>query len=297
MNKIQIVTSDGNGAWNRLETNARLSFEKCYVTELNGRGLIYANYPINYRAEHCCLQHSILVHLGRESNSTKEVDDRVRQKNINYGNISIIPAEANHWEQSQSDLETLVLTIDPDFLNRFAREKIDTNLIELKPTFAQTDILIQSIALGIKTELEREQRDRVYVESLFQTLSLHLLKNYCYKEYHSQKAKNGLPPYRLKQAINYINCNLAENIKTYEIAKMLNLSQYYFCRLFRESTGIPPYRYIIQQRISKAKSLIRENKLSLLDIAIECGFSSQSQMTHHFRKLVGVTPKVYRDRL
>lgn len=86
-------------------------------------------------------------------------------------------------------------------------------------------------------------------------------------------------------------------IKISDLAKLLDISQYYFCRLFRESTGVAPYRYVIQQRISKVKALIKENKLSLSDIALECGFSSQSQMTHHFGKLVGVTPKTYRDRL
>ena len=93
-----------------------------------------------------------------------------------------------------------------------------------------------------------------------------------------------------------INNNIDKSIKVRDVTKLLVISQYYFCRLFRESTGITPYRYVIQQRVSKAKRLITENKMSLLDITFECGFSSQSQMTHHFHKLVGVTPKVYRDR-
>lgn len=298
MDKPQVVAVDWHDDQNWFEINAKLFFEKRYVTELDGRGLIHAGYSTHEYAEHCYLQHSILVYLGSEDNSLRKIGDTLHKENINYGDIAIVPAGVNHWKQSGSDVsEMIVLTIEPNFLSRIARENINTNSIELKPTFAQTDTLIQSIALNIKAELDRLKSDRVYVESLFQALLLHLLKNHCHKEYYPQQAQNGLPPYKLRQAINYINHNLAENIKTCDLAQMLGLSQYYFCRLFRESLGIPPYRYVIQRRISKAKVLIRENQLPLSDISIECGFSSQSQMTHHFRKLVGVTPKVYRDRL
>lgn len=297
MNKLQIVTV----GWDNdkyFGKNAKLFFETQYPTELDGRGLIHASYCDRDYAEHCYLQHSVVVYLADEDNSIRKIGDTVQKEKINYGDVAIIPAGVNHWQRSQSDIsEMIILTIEPHFLNRLARDNVNANLIELKPTFARADILIQSIALNLQAELKQKQCDRVYIESLYQALLLHLIKNHCHKEYNPQKALNGLPPYKLKQTINYINCNLAENIKTYEIAKMLGFSQYYFCRLFRQSTGIPPYRYIIKQRISKAKILIKKNKLCLLDIAIECGFSSQSQMTHHFRKLVGVTPKVYRDRL
>ena len=71
----------------------------------------------------------------------------------------------------------------------------------------------------------------------------------------------------------------------------------YFCRMFSASTGISPYQYVLKQRVAKTKDLLKNSKLPLADIAYECGFSSQSQMTQHFRKQVGVTPKVYRNKL
>ncbi|MEO1672235.1 MAG: AraC family transcriptional regulator, partial [Cyanobacteria bacterium J06631_2] len=81
------------------------------------------------------------------------------------------------------------------------------------------------------------------------------------------------------------------------VARLIDVSQYYFCRSFRTSMGVSPYKYVIQQRIAKAKNLIASSKLPLAEIAYDCGFSSQSQMTQHFRKCVGVTPKVYRNQL
>ena len=295
MEKAKIVTVD----WNRKKVFNRLNinpfFEKCYPTGLYGVSSIHVSHPTCEYPEHCFLQHSIVVYLKSEHHSLRKIGDFIQAENISFGDIAIIPAYVTHWQRIESEVsEVIILTIEPDLLSRIAREKIKANSIELKPTFARPDTLIQSIVLNIKTELDSRTRDRVYVESLFQALSLHLLKQYCIKEYSPQPTARGLPPYKLKQAINYIDRNLDENIKIKDVAKLINISQYYFCRLFRESTGIAPYRYVIQQRISKAKALIRENQLSLSDISIECGFSSQSQMTYHFRKLVGTTPKVYR---
>ena len=105
----------------------------------------------------------------------------------------------------------------------------------------------------------------------------------------------GLPKYKLKQATDYIDTHLNENIKVFDLANIVNISQYYFCHLFKQSTGISPYQYIIQQRIAKAKKLLKQRKLSLVEVALECGFTSQSQMTQHFRRCVGLTPNVYRN--
>ena len=280
------------------QLNAKPSFEKCYLTGLYGRRLIHANYPTYQNFKHCFLQHCILVSFKEKFSFLRKVGNFIKAENVSVGEIAIIPAYTNYWSRIESQVsEVIILSIEPDLLNCIAYEKLGANLIELQPTLARADTLIQSIALNIKADLDSQTSDRVYVESLFQALSMHLLKNYCTKKYFTKQTTSGLPPYKLKQAIDYIDRNLDENIKIKDVANLIGISQYYFCRLFRESTGIAPYRYVIQQRIFKAKALVRKNQLSLSDIAIECGFSSQSQMTHHFRRLVGTTPKVYRDRL
>ena len=297
MEQQKIVTVSWNGNKVFGKSNVRPSFEKCYLTGLYGRRLIHASQLAHEHLQHCCWQHCIVVYLKSEANSLRD-DNAIKANNASMSEIAIIPAHTNYWQKTKSEVsEVIILAIEPDLLSRLAREKIQSNSIELKPTLEQTDVLVQSIALNLKMELDSLTSDRIYMESLFQTLLMHLIKNYCDRADYPQRTAGNLPPYRLKQAIDYIERHLDENIKIKDVARSIGISQYYFCRLFRQSTGISPYRYIIQQRILKAKTLIEENRLSLSDIALECGFSSQSQMTHHFRKLVNTTPKVYRDRL
>lgn len=186
--------------------------------------------------------------------------------------------------------------IEPQLISTIAHETVYDEKVELISTFARPDPLIQHLALNLHANLNSSNYDRLYAESLFHALSMHLLRYYATCQF-TFKEYTGVPPYKLRQAINYINDNLDQKIKLGDVAKLIDISQFYFSHLFKESMGIAPYQYVIKQRVEKAKELIKQNQLPLAKIALECGFSSQSQMTRHFRRSVGVTPKVYRDRL
>ena len=106
-----------------------------------------------------------------------------------------------------------------------------------------------------------------------------------------------LPKSNLQRALDYIQAHLDQKIRLDEIASEIGMSQFYFCRWFRQSMGIAPYQYVIQQRIERAKTLIKRHELSLVEIAFECGFSNQSHLIHHFKKQIGMTPSQYRQQL
>ena len=81
-----------------------------------------------------------------------------------------------------------------------------------------------------------------------------------------------------------------------EIASQLNISQYHFCDLFKQSMGIAPYKYVLQQRVERAKQLLKkEPEKAIVEIALECGFANQTHFHKHFRKHTGMTPKTYRE--
>ena len=245
-------------------------------------------------------EHHVLCLVIDKVESERKLNGVYQREKQNYGSVIIVPAKVEHWTAWKSTGRFILLSFTPQVLAKIAPETIYTDKIELLPTFAkpEPDRVITSIGMGIKQQLESDPDDcDFYVEHLKNALLAHLLKNYCTVKHSLKNIGNGLPPYKLKQAINYINDNLDQQIKLNDIAELVDISQYYFCRLFHDSTGVSPYKYVIQQRVARAKNLIKNSKLSLVDIAYECGFSSQSQMTQHFRKCVGVTPKVYRNKL
>jgi AraC family transcriptional regulator len=106
--------------------------------------------------------------------------------------------------------------------------------------------------------------------------------------------EDGLSREKLAQAMEYIDVHLGEDLSLSAIANNLNMSQYYFCRLFKRSTGISPHQYLIQQRIERAKQLLKRPELTVTAVALQCGFSGQSHFAKHFRKQTGLTPQQFR---
>ncbi|NEQ26925.1 MAG: helix-turn-helix transcriptional regulator, partial [Microcoleus sp. SIO2G3] len=89
---------------------------------------------------------------------------------------------------------------------------------------------------------------------------------------------------------------LAQEISLNAIADYLGISRYYFCRQFKQSTGLSPHQYVIQQRVERAKQLLLQGKMSIANVAQVCGFTHQSHLNRHFKRLTGVTPKTLLKR-
>jgi YesN/AraC family two-component response regulator len=101
--------------------------------------------------------------------------------------------------------------------------------------------------------------------------------------------------YRLKSTISFINDNLDQDINLELLSGAIGMNPSYFCRIFQQEIGYSPYQFIIRQRIAKAKTLLQDRKLSITDIALQCGFASHSLLDRHFLKIVGMTPKNFRN--
>lgn len=90
-----------------------------------------------------------------------------------------------------------------------------------------------------------------------------------------------------------ININAASDEIT-EIAQMLQMSPYYFSRLFKQSTGLTPHQYLLKCRIEQVKQLLKTTDLSLATVATQVGFVDQSHLARHFKRQVGILPSQFR---
>lgn len=99
---------------------------------------------------------------------------------------------------------------------------------------------------------------------------------------------------RTAPVIRYIRKNYAQSLSITELAKLINVCNDYFIRIFKKEHGQTPSSYIINFRITEALNLLYENKYSISDIAALTGFSSAGYFTKIFKEKLGVSPLKYR---
>lgn len=261
----------------------------------DGVGSIYycRNATAKTIPEHDHSNHALLISLSGTTWLNMPSNGYHQLQKLSVSGIAITPATVMHSALIDEGSEFIILYLNPEFVIRSAYG-LARHQSPLKPLLLQTDPLIYSIGTTLKTEIELSGCDRLYTESLFNTLSAHLLKRYTTHRKPLQ-ACNRLSSQKLNDAIDYIDTHLSDVIQLEDLANVLNISRYHFCHLFKQSFGITPYQYILQHRVERAKQLLQQQELSLVEVALACGFANQSHFTKHFRQQTGSTPKRYRQ--
>jgi AraC family transcriptional regulator len=300
MSETQPLTVDFTQEDDVLQILPRPSLRSSESLGWNGIYIQQHQQPVWETPEYVHTKHMLLVHSPNQTfQGERWFDGRRQQEQFGNGNnVVIVPATVLHKANWNQESPFSLLFLAPDRLIQVARESIATERVELIPHYAMHDRFIDQIGRSLTAELETNQlNSRLFADSLTIALSIHLLRHYSDLQQPLREDTGGLPQRKLQQAIAYINEHLAEDLSIVVIADELDMSQYYFSRLFKQSMGVSPYQYVMQQRIERAKYLLRTTSLSVAAIAVQVGFSNQNQLTAQFRKFMGTTPSSYRKNL
>ena len=268
--------------------------------EAGWEGIHFAHYrqPTHEVPSCCFAQHIINIHVGH-SPARLTLKGHFQNEYYGTGDLGILPAgQPSPLTWCNGEAEFINLYLEPARFARIASESVEIDCVEIISQVKIRDPLIQQIALELKTELESGGVDsRLYAESMATALSAHLLRRYSTKQVVIRDYTGGLPKYKLREAIAYINDHLDRNLSLAELAALVQMSPYYFASLFKQSTRLAPHQYVTKCRIDRAKRLLKRRELTIIEICQQVGFHSQSHFTRVFRKHTATTPKAYRDSL
>jgi AraC family transcriptional regulator len=214
------------------------------------------------------------------------------------GSISLVPAGSPSWWRPSGSRDLLHVYLEPGRVERVAAEAfgLDPARLTVPPLDALDLPQLRAAMLAVDAELAGGGAGgRLAAESLANVLAVRLLRH-ALAPRRPQRGRDGaLPRGRLRTVVEYVEGHLDGGPTLEQMAAAARLSPYHFARQFKAATGLPPYQYVIQRRVERARQLLQAGaRLPLAEVAAQAGFSDQSQFTRHFKRLVGVTPGQFR---
>ena len=229
----------------------------------------------------------------------RAASDRVRSNEIVRDNAHVVDARLPFWARSQASMSFFAISMDAAFVKQiWERDFGQAAEFELRTAIGVRDPVINRFGLLAQKELsEGGIGGRLYAEGLGTALAVHLLRQYGTLPRARVIYRGGIASKPLQRVISYIDENLQDALSLAELARIAELSPHHFATAFKDSTGISPHQYVIERRLERARDLLRRNKNSISEIAHAVGFSSQSHLSAHFRRTMGLTPRTFRQSL
>jgi AraC family transcriptional regulator len=226
--------------------------------------------------------HAIIIftNINKPVHAERKLDGKLRDDPVQESDVIIMPEGVGHGVLAYDEAEFFALVMAPTYIKS-----------ELIPHFATKDALLHQIALAMKTVLTLDLTgNRLYAETMVNAVAVHLMQHYATKQPITKTYQSGLSPSQLKLVIEYINEHLDQNLSLNELSALTRTSPHYFSQLFKQATGVPPHKYIISCRVTRAKELLQKGE-SISQVAQQVGFANQSHLNLHMKRQLGVTPK------
>jgi AraC family transcriptional regulator len=214
------------------------------------------------------------------------------------GSLSLIPAGLYPLIRAETEFDFVACALDSALVSALDSELERRPEGELRLRINVQDPAAQQLmTLLIADANEGYATERLYTESLTQALAVRMLfLGRSTQPQTNNRGPSGLPRHVLRRIIERMRC-FSCDLSLQALANESGYSRVHFVRMFRAATGYSPHNYLINLRLERARELLKNPSLSLIDIALDCGFSSHSHMSRLFHKSVGVTPSAYRRSL
>ncbi|HXS89734.1 MAG TPA: helix-turn-helix domain-containing protein [Steroidobacteraceae bacterium] len=240
----------------------------------------------------------VCMHLGASVEVRCMRGGTLRHGREVAGDLDIIPARtASSWELKQEG--TALIMCVPDELLSAVAAQLDRNPgdIEIADRFQMRDPVIEHIGWTLKADIDSNLTGgRLLRDSLGVALAARLLQRHYRGSLPMREIRGGLSHTKLERVIAHIEDNLSSKLSLPGIAEIAGISVSHLKTLFRNSTGVPVYEYVLRRRVERAQLLLRNQRFSIAEVAVATGFAHQSHLARHMHRILGYTPSSLRRR-
>ncbi len=159
------------------------------------------------------------------------------------------------------------------------------------------DPIVHHLGQALLSSLEPpHDAPKIFLEHVLQAMNCHFVCIYGGVRISALRFHGGLSSLQMQRATEFLEAHLDGNIALQQVAEVCDLSVSHFSRAFKQTFRRPPYKWLTERRVDRARDLMTNSRLPLADIAIQCGFADQSALNRSFKRMHRVTPGMWRRR-
>jgi AraC family transcriptional regulator len=214
------------------------------------------------------------------------------------GVVTIIPAGSSARWDIPGVVDVIQLYLPHTTLERVGREAGAPAPGHLLERTGHPDPVASGLLISAADVLEGNTAlDALFRQQLTDLLATRILAEHTGVPTTFEPIMGGLSPHALRRAIERLRSFNDTDVSLASLASDAGLSRFHFCRAFKESTGLSPHAWLRQQRLEQAMNMLRDTDASIVSVAAELGYASQTAFAAAFRKLTGETPSDWRRRM
>src|SRR5215469_15340268 len=274
------------------------SVELCSSKSLGWSGVYLEHHRLlpGERSDSVSPHHLVVLFTSHVSRGETSVGQgRFVSYSFSPGAIRLYPAGPIGACRPVTDTTTILCALDPKLVVEVGEELGARSTMEFHPIANLRDRSLE----GIVTLLAAEANSggvsgKLFVEHLARALAVRFRQLSGGLQEHKPSQSGKMPTRILQRVLDRMRADFATNLDLHTIAAESGYSRTHFLRVFRASTGYSPHDWLTRLRIEEAKTRLQNQSYSLINIALDCGFSNHGHFSNTFRRIVGVTPREYR---
>ena len=249
------------------------------------------------RHTHDCTQITVALSPAQVRGEWRGAHGQTERREVSGDTVWVVPPGTPHVIHFDRPAALIHLYLTESFFQTMVENVSECIEGALVPSLLVHDPLLIELARSLFSEGRDHSLSTLFTASVATLAATHLVRTYTSNGQRARSYSGGMGPSRQRKLLTYIADHLSEAITLEELARVAEISPNYLIFLFRQSVGMTPHKYIVQLRVARARDLLLQPQLTLLEIAHRCGFQDQSQFTTVFRRNVGVAPGQFRRML
>ncbi|MGD9664297.1 MAG: helix-turn-helix domain-containing protein [Novosphingobium sp.] len=235
----------------------------------------------------------IIYQLAGTARVSVTTDQRRYATTSRAGLVSIIHFDSSVRWDIGGEFSSLSLHITEDFVRKHGCDALAARQLPSRPSLAVSNPFVTA-TLDVLAEKMRSQIDHDGSVAEALTAALITFIDHGLRDGMRVPTPRALADDALNKVYDFVDQSLEQNISVNDLAALVDMPVTQFARQFYTATQITPYQFVIERRLRQAYDMLRESDEDISEIALRCGFSSQSHFSSVFKKLRGLTPAAYR---